>query len=87
MRREILETKILNILNGLLVKYSKKPVENSKESLIVSGRLDSLLLVEFIFLLEGELGLKSQAHQFKKDKFETIELIANNLLSEYKHEI
>jgi acyl carrier protein len=74
-----LEEILLRLVNGTLAKYAKAPIRRCDESLVESGRLDSLLLIEIIFQLEDQFDFHSGVHGFKMENFETIELIARQI--------
>jgi len=53
---------------------------SDEESLISSGRIDSLSILNLISKMEGRLGIRLKTSGLQPDDFDTIDLIAETVL-------
>jgi acyl carrier protein len=69
-------TKIRAYVEGLLGEYDDRAPFGDGESLLKSGRLDSLAVVKIVTFLESDFGVDFARIEFDPERFDTVEEIA-----------
>jgi acyl carrier protein len=71
------KTEVRNFVQGLLAGYGDEAPLADGESLLASGRLQSIDAVEIVMFLEQKFGLDFSQLGFDRDRIDSIDAIEN----------
>jgi D-alanine--poly(phosphoribitol) ligase subunit 2 len=75
------KNKIKSILLGRFIQVDNEDELLNDTPLISSGILDSISILQLVDVLENEFEIEFEAHEIDRDKFDSIDLIAELVAS------
>ena len=73
--------KIRAHIKSILIKNGKRPDFSDYDSLVVSGLLDSLAILELLSFIEDQFGIDFAERGFDQNDFDTLNTIASMITS------